>query len=246
MGAGGPQPVPAIDPGPAEPTTGDPTPGGRHRIVEWVAVLLVALVVAVGVRTDVAQLFSIPSGSMLPTLQIGDRILVDKLSIRLGGISRGDVVVFARPPLERQPYADLVKRVVGLPGETVGLADGRVTIDGRPLAEPWLPRPLPPTEPSPVPAPFGLVRPYRVPVGEYYVLGDNRTESEDSRYFGPIPASLVVGRVAFVAWPLSDTGWLLVLGAIAVVLVVLLVRVARAPRDGPLRSGGGDVSPGQE
>ena len=105
--------------------------------------VLVALVLALGVRTFVAQMFYIPSGSMLPTLQVGDRIVVDKLSYRLHGIHRGDIVVFRRPPLEHADYSDLVKRVIGLPGDTIASADGRVTIDGRPLAEPWLPQPVP-------------------------------------------------------------------------------------------------------
>jgi signal peptidase I len=145
--------------------------------MEWLAVVLVALVLAFGVRAYVAQMFYIPSGSMLPTLQIGDRIVVDKLSYRLHDIQRGDVVVFRRPPLEHADYSDLVKRVIGLPGDTIASVDGRVTIDGKPLAEPWLPHPEPVTAPSPVPEAFSLSHPYTVPAGEYFVMGDNRTNS---------------------------------------------------------------------
>ena len=188
--------------------------------------VVVALVLAFGVRTYVAQMFYIPSGSMLPTLQVGDRIVVDKLSYHLHDIQRGDVVVFRRPPLEQADYSDLVKRVIGLPGDTIASVGGRVYIDGKPLAEPWLPRPEPMTSPSPVPQPFSLNQPFTVPAGEYFVMGDNRTNSEDSRYFGPIRADLVVGKMAFVAWPLDDSGWLVVLGVSAAVLVVALVAVA--------------------
>jgi signal peptidase I len=194
--------------------------------MEWLAVVLVALVLAFGVRTYVAQMFYIPSGSMLPTLQVGDRIVVDKLSYHLHDIHRGDVVVFRRPPLERADYSDLVKRVIGLPGDTIASVGGRVYIDGKPLAEPWLPRPEPVTTPSPVPEAFSLNHPYTVPAGEYFVMGDNRTDSEDSRYFGPIPASLVVGKMAFVVWPLDDTGWLVVLAVAAVLLAVAMAVVA--------------------
>ena len=228
----GPGPVPA-------PPTGPP----RWRWwLEWVAVVLVALVLAFGVRTYVAQMFYIPSGSMLPTLQVGDRIVVDKLSYHLHGVHRGDIVVFRRPPLEHADYSDLVKRVIGLPGDTVSSVDGRVYIDGKPLAEPWLPTPEPMTSPSPVAEGFSLIHPYTVPAGEYFVMGDNRTNSEDSRYFGPIPADLIVGKMAFVAWPLDDSGWLVVLTGLAAVLVVAIAIVAlrgrpsaRPRRSVPLR-----------
>ena len=212
-------------------TAGSPPAPPRWRWwLEWVAVVLVALVLAFGVRTYVAQMFYIPSGSMLPTLQIGDRIVVDKLAYHLHAVHRGDIVVFARPPLEHADYADLVKRVIGLPGDTVSSVDGRVYIDGKPLAEPWLPTPEPVTSPSPVAQGFSLNHPYTVPAGEYFVMGDNRTNSEDSRYFGPIPADLIVGKMAFVAWPLDDSGWLVVLCAAAAALVVAMAVVALGDR----------------
>ena len=175
----------------------------RHRrrwLVEWIVILVVVVGCTVILRTAVIQTYSIPSGSMLPTLQIGDRIIVDKVDVHL---HRGDIVVFRRPPLEKADYTDLVKRGIGLPGDVISLPLGRVDIDGRPLAEPWLPTPEPETLPSPVDAPFTLARPYKVPAGEYFVMGDDRTDSEDSRFFGPIPRSLIVGRAVAVVWPLS-------------------------------------------
>ena len=142
-----PLPVPSLELPPPRPVPELPVAGvapshlsGRW-LVEWGLVLVVALLLALGVRTFVAQMFYIPSGSMLPTLQIGDRIVVDKLSYQLHAVHRGDIVVFRRPPLEQAPYADLVKRVIGLPGDTVSAVDGRVYIDGKPLNEPWLPKP---------------------------------------------------------------------------------------------------------
>jgi signal peptidase I len=200
------------------------------------AVVVVALVLAFGVRTYVAQMFFIPSGSMLPTLQVGDRIVVDKLSYHLHDIHRGDVVVFRRPPLEQADYSDLVKRVIGLPGDTIASVGGRVYIDGKPLAEPWLPRPMPRTSPSPLPEAFSLNHPFTVPAGQYFVMGDNRTNSEDSRYFGPISADLIVGKMAFVAWPLDDSGWLVVLVTVAALLVVAMAVVALRGRS-PARPG---------
>ncbi len=223
-----PQPVPSLDlppPRPVPELDSGWSPRSGRWMLEWGVVLVVALLLALGVRTYVAQMFFIPSGSMLPTLQIGDRIVVDKLSYHLHAVHRGDIVVFRRPPLEQAPYADLVKRVIGLPGDTISAVDGRVYIDGRPLAEPWLPHPPPPTSPSPLPDGFSLNRPFTVPAGQYYVMGDNRTDSEDSRYFGPISGSLIVGRMAFVVWPLDGGGWLVVV-ALGAALVVLVVAVA--------------------
>jgi signal peptidase I len=172
-----------------------------------VAVVVVAVLLALGIRGYVAQIFYIPSGSMLPTLQVGDRIIVNKLSYHVHDVHRGDIVVFARPPLEDQEYADLVKRVIGLPGETISSKAGSVYVDGKKLQEPWLPPgpssftgPLAGGDPHPQ---FNLPGPVKVPAGYYYVMGDNRTDSEDSRFFGPIPKSLIVGRAVAVIWPLS-------------------------------------------
>jgi signal peptidase I len=197
---GGPLPgLPATD-GNQETTT----PGGRaaarrkrrrRAVIEWVIVLIVALLVAVGMRTFVVQTFFIPSGSMEPTLNVGDRILVDKLSYHLHAVHRGDIIVFARPPGETlEPGVnDLVKRVIGLPGESISAQNGQVYINGKPLAEPWLPKGV-------VTDDFG---PVKIPQGYYFVMGDNRGYSSDSRVFGPISGKLIVGRVVMRIWPLS-------------------------------------------
>jgi signal peptidase I len=186
-------------PGDAQvPASGADRRNWRRFALEWIAVLLVAVGVAVAVRTFVVQTFYIPSASMEPTLMVGDRILVDKLSYHLHAVGRGDIVVFSKPAGEVTPGVnDLVKRVIGLPGETISSPDGRVWINGSPLAEPWLPS--------------GTVtrgiKPQKIPQGEYFVMGDNRGDSSDSRVFGPIPKSLIVGRVVFRIWPLSHLGF---------------------------------------
>jgi signal peptidase I len=116
-------------------------PGRRRWILEWVLVLAVAVGLAVVLRTYVVQTYSIPSGSMIPTLMVGDRILVDKLSYHLHPVHRGDVVVFATPPKEIPILMvnDLVKRVIGLPGETISSGPhGEVLINGMVIDQPWL------------------------------------------------------------------------------------------------------------
>jgi signal peptidase I len=182
------------------------TPASRL-LLEASILLAAAVVIAIVLRTFVVSTYLIPSGSMEPTLMINDRIMVDKLSYHLHGIHQGDVVVFSTPPAENcggAPVADLVKRVIGLPGETVALSRGQVSIDGKLLAEPWLPaQAQQATTPGPSDAPYALVHPYTVPAGEVYVMGDNRTVSCDSRYWGPIRESSIVGKVDFRIWPPS-------------------------------------------
>ncbi len=200
---------PAETPAPAGDRGGvaaDRERSGRW-IVELLGVVVVAVAVAVVLRTFVVATYSIPSGSMEPTLQIGDRIVVDKLSYHLHGVDRGNIIVFSTPAKEDcagPPVADLVKRVIGLPDETISLSGGQVLIDGHVLAEPW----LPPDEqdatyPGPAGAPYSLSQPYRIPMGDVYVMGDNRRESCDSRYWGPVPESTIVGKVDLRIWPLS-------------------------------------------
>jgi signal peptidase I len=159
----------------------------------------------------VVATYSIPSGSMEPTLQVGDRIVVDKLSYHLHGVDRGNIIVFSTPPNERcagPPVADLVKRVIGLPGETISLSGGRVYINGHVLPEPWLPAATQTeTFPGPSGQPYSLHQPYRIPGGDIYVMGDNRSFSCDSRYWGPIRQSTIVGKVDLRIWPLSRLGF---------------------------------------
>jgi signal peptidase I len=149
---------------------------------------------------------------MEPTLNVGDRIVVDKLSYQLHGVDRANIIVFSTPPRENcagPPVSDLVKRVIGLPGETIALSGGHVYIDGKILSEPWLPASRSAdTYPGPSSVPYALHRPYRIPNGDVYVMGDNRTESCDSRYWGPVAESTIVGKVDLRIWPLTHLGLL--------------------------------------
>jgi signal peptidase I len=186
-----------------------PRPTKRSRwLIETAVTIVVVVAVALLLRTFVVQTFSIPSVSMTPTLQVGDRIVVNKLSYVLHGVGRGDIVVFARPPQEHcagPPVADLVKRVIGLPGETISLSgNGHVLIDGTRLKESWLPASRRGTTyPGPPGTPYNLDHPYTIPSHDFFVMGDFRDDSCDSRFWGPIPKSLIVGKVDVRVWPLS-------------------------------------------
>jgi signal peptidase I len=131
---------------------------------------------------------------MEPTLIVGDKVLVNKLSYDFHSVHRGDVIVFKKPPNDFSPgIKDLIKRVIGLPGETISAQDGSVYINGQKLKESWLPKGVTTDN-------FG---PVRIPAGQYFVMGDNRGDSADSRVFGPITKSLIIGRAFLLVWPLS-------------------------------------------
>jgi signal peptidase I len=210
-----------------EPPPGDRATGGGSRwsLGRVLVLLTVAGLVLALVRTFLVQAFVIPSVSMEPLLRVGDRVLVSRLDYRVGDIRRGDVIVFdgegvfdapshtARTPLAAAGRAvagalgapigenDYVKRVIGLPGDRVACCDaqGRLTVNGVPLAEPYLVG----SRASAIP--FDI----RVPAGRYWVMGDNRDDSGDSRAHlgdpggGTVPGDHVVGRVVSVWWPLN-------------------------------------------
>ena len=208
------QPLPPPTPPMAVPS-GGPEPevdlgiagrGGsaRRTIVEWGAVVVGALVLAFVVRAFLLGTYYIPTPSMEPTLTSGDRILVNKLSYRLHDVNRGDLVVFD-PPASAEPGADhLIKRVIGLPGETVTAVEGRVLIDGGLLIEPYLAWPEGTDAFGAVPwCDDGGAGSCRVPEGHVFVMGDNRPNSRDSRLFGPVPVDSIVGRAFVRYWPLG-------------------------------------------
>lgn len=168
--------------------------------IEWLLVIVGAVVVALLVKTFVVQAFSIPSPSMTPTLQNGDRVLVNKLSYDAHDLNRGDVIVFERPPsLAAAPGEpeDLIKRVIGLPGETIVAREGVVYVDDRALVEPYLEEGT---------LTFDIDTPLTVPDGQVLVLGDNRSNSTDGRAFGTIDADTVIGRAFMVMWPPGRVG----------------------------------------
>jgi signal peptidase I len=170
----------------------------RRTLIETVATVLVAVLLAVLLRAFVFQTFWIPSSSMVPTLGVNDRILVEKAFFTWHDVHEGDIVVFSHPPLDHCPGpagGDLVKRVIALPGQTIYSSGNSIFIDGHLLSEPYLPSddPLGPPIAS-------RQHPFRVPAGEFYVLGDNRAISCDSRYWGPIQGSSIVGKVILDWW----------------------------------------------
>lgn len=177
-------------------------------VVEWASVIAGAVLLALVVKVFLLQAFFIPSPSMYPTLKEGDRVLVNKLSYKLHDVNRGDVVVFERPASEApSAIPELIKRVVGLPGDAVTFRGGHVYINGEKLDEPYLPEGVTTTADF-APNRCTVDAPCLIPPGEVWVMGDNRNDSKDSRYFGPIPESSIVGRAFVIVWPLDRLAWL--------------------------------------
>ena len=190
----------------------EPGKRGLAGLLEMWGLIILALALAFLIKTFLVQAFYIPSGSMIPQLEISDRVLVEKVSYRFREPERGEILVFQRPGSENaragvggqvrsfleglglaQPNADidLIKRVIGLPGETVEVREGVVLINGKPLEEPYArpeTRSFPPTV---------------VPDGELFMMGDNRMNSQDSRFpeLGTVPIDNVVGRAFVILWP---------------------------------------------
>ena len=177
---------------------------------DWIIVLVVALVVALGIRTYVLQQFYISGPSMETTLYQPNRVLVNKLSYRLHDVNRGDVVVFDRVTSngESIQHDDLIKRVVGLPGEKISISKCIVYVNKVALKEPYLDSSDTEQE--------DLIERCRqpemaevvVPAKQVFVLGDNRPQSMDSRMFGSVDRNRIVGRAFVVLWPLSRWRWL--------------------------------------
>ncbi|MDH3307004.1 MAG: signal peptidase I [Acidimicrobiia bacterium] len=199
---------------------------GRHRkkgqrsfLAELPILIIVALAVAIFIKTFFVQAFWIPSGSMIPELQVNDRVMVNKLSYRLSEPDRGDIIVFLSPfatdHSEESVFAligrtigeslgvtaaaipdDLIKRIVGLPGETIEIRNNTLYIDGSALEEPYLP----------VGVSMDDMPPRTLRSDELFVMGDNRNASSDSRRFGPITTDDVVGRAFIRIWPSDRWG----------------------------------------
>ncbi|MGN6692675.1 MAG: signal peptidase I [Aquihabitans sp.] len=182
-----------------------------RNVLEWVAVIGGAIIIAVVVRTFILQTFWIPSPSMSPTLVENDRVLVNKLAYKFHDVNRGDVVVFERPPNEPpSEIKDLIKRVVALPGERVSIMDGKVSINGRVLDEPYTHNLQTVLDSCPITYVPGIdtEQGFKVPEDHVLVLGDNRTNSHDGRCFGAIDEDLIVGRAFFLMWPPGHAGGL--------------------------------------
>jgi signal peptidase I len=174
-------------------------------IVEYVVLAVVAVAVALLIQAFLVKPYRIPSPSMEDTLLIGDRVLVDRISWRFSQPERGDIVVF-HPPVGGSV---LIKRIIGLPNDEISLRGGFVYINGRRLDEPYVRRVdgrQEPSEPFSNGLPWSLQEPYKAPAGSYFVMGDNRTDSGDSRDFGPIKREQFVGRAFARYWPPGRIG----------------------------------------
>jgi signal peptidase I len=180
--------------------------------------LVLALAIALLIKTFLAQAFFIPSESMVPTLQIGDRVIVEKIGYRIGDPARGDIVVFEQQTEDSQPSQglwtriadsfrelfglpvsgreDLIKRVIAVAGDRVEGHDGRVYVNGKAIDEPYLTNETITSDFSPT----------TVPEGSIWVMGDNRGASGDSRRFGPVSVDEVIGKAIVIVWPPSDIG----------------------------------------
>ncbi len=164
-------------------------------------ILFVALILALIVRSVIAEPRFIPSDSMVPTLHVGDRLVVEKVSYRFQAPQFGDIIVFDPPPqLQTQGYAKdqaFIKRIIGLPGQTVTVQNGIVYVDQQPLKEPYIAQP-----------PDYLMPPVQVPENTYFVMGDNRNNSNDSHVWGFLPRQNIIGRAWLRFFPFDRWGQL--------------------------------------
>lgn len=191
-------------------SSGQRRSGGRHatgsnrswRLLEWPIIIAVAIGAAILIRAFVWQSFWIPSGSMEDTLKVGDRVIVNKLAYKIHSIDRGDVIVFHKPKTWNIKEEDLIKRVVAVGGDTVRSdAGGTVWVNGK-KADQSHAKLL-----RPCPEPLAFAQ-RAIPKGEVWVMGDNRCDSDDSRFQGPVPTGDVVGHAFVLIWPVSRWDWL--------------------------------------
>jgi signal peptidase I len=186
-------------------------------VLELALIVVLALAIAEGVQAAVVKPFKIPSGSMEPTLRVGQRVLVNRLVFDFGSPHRGDVVVFHPPSNltcavsvgagEPCPQGDghpsgtyFVKRIMGMPGDRISIREGHPVINGRELTdEPYI-------TPCGEAAECNMPQTITIPPGHYFMMGDNRGNSDDSRFWGPIPESWMVGEVFFTYWPPDRIG----------------------------------------
>ena len=160
-----------------------------YQVVDWVESIVVALVLALIIRQFAFQTSEVLSGSMIPTLLVKDRVIVNKLVYRYyGKMQRGDIVLFKSTI---PPQRDFIKRLIGLPGETVKIRDGMVLIDGKAIDQSkW-----------PIIWDSSNFGPFKVPDNSYFFLGDNRPDSYDSRFWGAVPRSYIIGKAELMIWP---------------------------------------------
>jgi signal peptidase I len=192
-------------------------------VIEFVTIVAVALGLALGIQAFIVKPYRIPSGSMEPTLTIGQRVLVDRVSKHFTDFHRGDIVVFKPPkgadsetqcgdpnkppdqacprPTPQKSDTNFIKRIIGLPGDRLKVIKGRAYINGKELNEPY----IRPDASCPI---CNEPREITIPPGHFFMMGDNRGESDDSRDWGPVPKGWIIGKAFFTYWPPSRIGTL--------------------------------------
>ena len=177
------------------------SPGERRGLAEralklraWLGDLTVSLIVSLVIILFLYQPVRVEGTSMLPRLEDQDRLFINKFAYQFEKIQRGDVVVFYYPHDHTKSY---IKRVIALPGDTLSVDHGTVSVNGKVLREPYVPERYQDDRSIPEQV---------IPAGQYFVMGDHRSISSDSRDFGPVPRPLVYGRAAFVYWPVDQAG----------------------------------------
>lgn len=169
-------------------------PRRHHALASWLRDLALALVVWAIIIIFLYQPVHVEGTSMLPSLEDQDRLVINKMAFRIGDIHRGDVVVFRYPRDHTKSY---IKRVIGLPGDRIEIYHGRVRVNGEPLTESYVPVRFTDDRSQPE---------MLIPSNEYFVMGDHRSISSDSREFGPVDRDLIYGKASFVYWPMDQAG----------------------------------------
>jgi signal peptidase I len=204
-----------------QPTPGESTPGssepspprrGFGCALEIVETLVLTLIIYLVIHNFVAQPFQVEQQSMVPTVNPGEYVLIDKISPRFSDYQRGDIVVFQPPAGFGQGGVPYIKRVIGLPGDTVTLENGHVFVTppgGDPvrLDEPYIVRAIDGGAAPTLPKDADGTSSWTVPPGMYFVMGDNRPDSQDSRFFGPVDRELIIGRAWLRYFPLDRVGF---------------------------------------
>jgi signal peptidase I len=204
----------APDDGPdAGSSEATPSRRGLGCLLEIVETLVLTLVIYLLIHNFIAQPFEVEQRSMVPTIVENEYVLIDKLTPRFNDYERGDIVVFQPPPGYEQGGVPFIKRVIGLPGDTVSLDNGRVYLtppggSRTQLAESYLVRDGTGRAADTLPKDAEGTADWTVPDGHYFVMGDNRPESQDSRFFGPIERELIVGRAWLRYFPLNRIGFM--------------------------------------
>jgi signal peptidase I len=198
---------------------------GKSPFREYAEALALALILALGIRTTLVQAYEIPSGSMEPTLLVGDHLLANKFAyglrtpdsifglhiaglplgrylFRTGAVHRGDVIIFVSPP---DPSVDLIKRVIAVGGDSIQIRNGHPWLNGVPMADPHAHFTVADPDRA-ANSPRDNLGPLKVPPGELFVMGDNRDDSYDSRFWGFVPMANVEARAMFIYWPWDSGG----------------------------------------